>query len=118
MFDTLMKTMILYGCKIWGYSISRETLRKIEQNDKHFIIKSNIPYTIPHLDVALPPLEIMSMIKYLMYNNKIINMNIEKACSITSNIGKVTQDLREGGVKIIFYVSTIGGYGRRPHFKY
>ena len=31
LFDTLVTTVILYGCEVWGCSISHELWRKIEK---------------------------------------------------------------------------------------
>jgi hypothetical protein len=36
-FETLVTPVILYGCEVWGYSISREFWRKIEKIQKNFI---------------------------------------------------------------------------------
>jgi hypothetical protein len=51
LFHTLVTPVILYGCEVWGCSISRESWRKIEQIQKNFItynlkIKGNTPYPI------------------------------------------------------------------------
>ena len=37
LFETLVTPIILYGCEVWGCSISRECWRKIEQIQKRFI---------------------------------------------------------------------------------
>jgi hypothetical protein len=48
LFETLVTPVILYGCEVWGCSISRESWRKIEKIQKNFItynlkIKGNTP---------------------------------------------------------------------------
>ena len=57
LFETLVTPVILYGCEVWGCSISRESWRKIEQIQKRFImynlkIKSNTPYHILLIEVV------------------------------------------------------------------
>jgi hypothetical protein len=37
LFETLVTLVIIYGCEVWGCSISRESWRKIEQIQKNFI---------------------------------------------------------------------------------
>ena len=37
LFETLVTPVILYGSKVWGFSISRESWRKIEKIKKNFI---------------------------------------------------------------------------------
>ena len=51
LFETLVTLVILYGCKVWGCNISRESWRNIEKIQKNFItynlkIKGNTPYPI------------------------------------------------------------------------
>ena len=75
-FETLFIRVILYGCEVWGCSISRESWRKIEQIHKWFIIynlkiKSNTPYHILLIEVGLSPIESIAMTRYLMYKHKI-----------------------------------------------
>ena len=68
LFETLVTLVILYGCEVWGCSISRESQRNIDQIQNHFItyklkIKSNtisyspyrsgsFPYREPNYDQA------------------------------------------------------------------
>ena len=66
LFETLVTPVILYGCEVWGCSISRESWRKIEQIHKRFItynlkIKNNTPY----------PIESLAMTRFLLYKNKL-----------------------------------------------
>ena len=61
-FEILAIPIILYGCEVWGCNISRESWRKIEQIQKHFItynlkIKSNTPYPILLIEVGISHLE-------------------------------------------------------------
>jgi hypothetical protein len=70
---------IIYGCEVWGCSISKETCRKIEQIQKCFItqnirIKRNMPYPILLLEVGLSLVESKAMIRYLLYKYKLANM--------------------------------------------
>jgi hypothetical protein len=79
LFETLVTHVILYGCEVWGCSISHELWRKIEKIQNNFItynlkIKGNMPYPILLLETSLSPIEIMAMTRYLMYNNKLSNM--------------------------------------------
>jgi len=79
LFETLVKPVILYACEVWGCDISRESWRNIEQIQKRFItynlkIKSNIPYPIILIEVGIPPIESISMTRYMMYTYMINNM--------------------------------------------
>ena len=78
-FETLVTPIILYGCEVWGCSISRESWRKIEQIQKRFItynlkIKRNTPYHILLIKVGLSPIESLAMTRILLYKYKINNM--------------------------------------------
>jgi hypothetical protein len=89
MFKTLLTPVILYGFEVWGCSISRESWRNIEQIKKNFItyniiIKGNTPYPILVLETSLFPIEIMAMTRYLMYKNKLNNMEHKRLPKIAS----------------------------------
>jgi len=58
----LVTPIILYGCEVWGGSISRQTWNKIEQIQKQFIIynfniKNNTIYPMFPMDVGLLSIE-------------------------------------------------------------
>ena len=81
LFETLVTPVMLYGCEVWGYSISRESWRKIEKIQKRFImynlkIKSNTPYPILLIEVGISPTESLAMTMLLFYKHKINNMEI------------------------------------------
>jgi hypothetical protein len=89
LFETLVTPVILYGCEVWGCSISRESWRKIEKIQKNFItynlkIKGNTPYPILLLETSLSPIESMTMTRYLMYKNKLNNMEDKRLPKIAS----------------------------------
>ena len=70
-FETLVIQVIIYGCEVCHCSISRDSWRKIGQIHKYFItcnikIKSNIPYPILLIKVALSLIESITMTRYLM----------------------------------------------------
>jgi hypothetical protein len=51
LFETLVTPVILYGCEVCGYSISRESRRNIEKIQKNFItynLKIKRKYTLSH----------------------------------------------------------------------
>ena len=79
LFETLVTPVILYDCEVWGCNFSRESWRKIEQIQKRFItynlkIKSNTPYPILLIEVALSPIESLAMTRLVLYKHKINNM--------------------------------------------
>jgi hypothetical protein len=83
-FQTLITTVILYGCEVWGCIISREFWRNIEHIQKNFItynlkIKGNTPYHVLLIEAILSLIESISMIRYLTYKNKINNMDDKRA---------------------------------------
>jgi hypothetical protein len=89
-FETLVILIILYGCEVQGCNISRELSRKIEQIQKHLItynlkIKGNTPYLILLVEAILSPIENMAMTRYLIYKNKVNNMEDKRLCKIASN---------------------------------
>ena len=71
--------VILYGCEVLGCSISRESSRKTEQIEKHFItynlkIKSNKPYPILLIEVDFSPIESLAMTRLVLYKHKLNNI--------------------------------------------
>lgn len=80
LFETLVTHVILYGCEVWGFNISRESQRNIEQIQKRFIcsynlkIKSNTPYTNLLIEVGISPIESLPMIMLLRYKHKLNNI--------------------------------------------
>ena len=89
LFETLITPVILYGCKVWGCSISWESSRKIDQIQKNFItynlkIKGNTPYPILLIETSLSPIESMDMTIYLMYKNNLNNMEDKSLPKIAS----------------------------------
>jgi hypothetical protein len=101
LFETLITLVILYGCEVWGCNISRESWRKIEKIQKCFItynlkIKGNTPYPILLIEVSLSPIESMAMTRYLMYKNKINNMEDKRLPKIASNSSQNHLQLKQG----------------------
>jgi hypothetical protein len=101
LFETLVTPVILYGCKVWGCNISRESWRKIEQIQKNFItynlkIKGNTPYPILLTEASLSPIESMTMTRYLMYKNKLNNMEDKRLPKIASNSSQNHLQLKQG----------------------
>jgi hypothetical protein len=79
LFETLVTLVILYGCEVWGCNISRESWRNIEQIQNNLTtynlkIKGNTPYPILLLEAGLSPIENTTITRYLMYKNKLNNM--------------------------------------------
>jgi hypothetical protein len=101
LFETLVTPIILYGCEVWGCSISRESWRKIEQIQKNFItynlkIKGNMPYPILLLETSLSPIESTTMTRYLMYKNKLNNMEDKRLPKISSKSSRNHHRLKRG----------------------
>jgi hypothetical protein len=101
LFETLVTPVILYGCEVWGCSISRESWRKIEKIQKNFItynlkIKGNTPYPILLLETSLSPIESMAMTRYLMYKNKLNNMEDKRLPKIASKSSHNHHRLKQG----------------------
>lgn len=103
-FETLVTPVIFYGCEVWGCNISRESWRKIEQIQKRFIIynlkiKINMPYPILLIEGGLPPIESIAMTRYLMYKNKINNMEHQRLPKIALNSSQDHLQLKRGWYK-------------------
>lgn len=81
--ETLITPIILYGCEVWGCSISRESWRNIEMIQKQFIsyslkIKGNTIYPILLIEGSLSCIECMTIFRYLMYKKKLYNMEVRR----------------------------------------
>ena len=101
LFETLVTLVILYGCEVWGCSIYRESWRKIEKIQNNFItynlkIKGNMPYPILLLETSLSPIESMAMTRYLMYKNKLNNMEDKRLPKIASKLSRNNHSLKRG----------------------
>ena len=82
LFETLVIHVILDRCEVWGFKISRENWRNIEQISKQFItfnlkVKRNTP-SIILIEVSLSLIHSIAMTRYLMYKHKINNMRKER----------------------------------------
>jgi hypothetical protein len=81
-------------------------LRKIEHIQKNFItynlkIKGNTPYPILLIEVIISPIESRAMIRYLMYKNKINNMDETRGFSKKLlQTPKTTYDSRGDDIKM------------------
>ena len=90
LFESLVTHVILYGCEVWGCSISRESWRKIEQIQKRFItynlkIKNNTPYHILLVEVGISPIESLAMTRLLLYKQKINTMGDHRLPKLALN---------------------------------
>ena len=95
LFETLVTPVILYGCEVWGCSISKESWRKIEQIHKRFItyklkIKSNTPYHILLVEAGLSPIESLAMLRFLLYKHKISNIDDHRLPKLALILAKTT----------------------------
>ena len=104
LFETIVTLVILYGCEVWGCSISRESWRKIEQIQKRFImynlkIKSNTPYPILLIRVGLSPIESLAMTRLLLYKHKINNMGDHRLPKLAFNSSQNHLRLKQGWYK-------------------
>ena len=104
LFETLVNPAILYGCEVWGCSISRESWRNIEQIHKHFImynlkIRINTPYPILLIEVGLSPIESLAMTRLLLYKNKINNMGDHRIPMLDLNSSQNHLRLKRGWYK-------------------
>ena len=94
LFETLVTPVILYGCEVWGCSISRESWRNIEQIQKHFIaynlkIKSNTPYPIILIEVGISHIESLAMARLLLYKHKLNSIGDHKLPNIALNLSLI-----------------------------
>jgi hypothetical protein len=99
-FETLINFTILYGCEVWRCNISKRSWRKIKQIQINFItynlkIKDNTPYPILLIETSVSSVESMTMTIYLMYKNKINNMENELP-KIASNSSQNYLHLKRG----------------------
>ena len=90
LFETLVNPAILYGCEVWGCSISRESWRNIEQIQKCFItynlkIKINTLYHILLIEVVISPIKSLAMTRLLLYKQTINNMGDHRLPKLALN---------------------------------
>jgi len=108
LFDTVVTPTILYECEVQGCSISRDSrirLKQIQNNIITYIlnVKSNTPYPIFFIQASLSPIKCMTMIIYLVYKNKINNMDDEKLAKIASNSNNNHHHLKRGRYQDVKY---------------
>jgi hypothetical protein len=105
LFHTLITLIILYGCEVWGCSISRESWIKIDEIQNNFItcnlkIKGNTPYPILLIEVSLSPINSISMIRYITYKNKINNMKTRGSPKLLQTLSKNTSGSSDNGIRM------------------
>jgi hypothetical protein len=86
---------------VWGCNISRESWGKIEQIQKNCItynlkIKGNMFYPILLLEANISPIESTTMTRYLMYKNKLNNMEEKRLPKIASKSSRNHLRLKRG----------------------
>jgi len=101
LFETLVSPSILYGCEVSGCGISRESSRKVEKIKNKFItynlkIKANAPYPILLLETSPAPVENMAVTRYLMYKNKLNNIEDTRIPKIASESSHNHHRLKRG----------------------
>ena len=75
LFGLLVTPVILYGCEVWGGSMSEQKWRQVERIQKHFItcnlkVKIMVPYEILLAEVGSFPLEAVALVQMLSYLKK------------------------------------------------
>lgn len=100
-FENLVTHVILYGCEVWGYNISRESWRNIDQIQKHFImynlkIKSNTPYSILLIEVGLSPIESLATTRLLLYKHKLNSIGDHRIPKLALNSSENNLRLKRG----------------------
>ena len=75
LFGLLVTPVILYGCEVWGGSMSEQKWRQVERIQKHFItcnlkVKTTVPYEILLAEVGSFPLEVVALVRILSYLKK------------------------------------------------
>ena len=101
LFETLVTHVILYGCEVWGCSISRESWRNIKQIHNRFItynlkIKSNTPYLILLIEVGISPIKSLAMTRLVLYKHKINNMGDHRLPKLAFNSSQNHLRLKQG----------------------
>ena len=101
LFEILVSPVVLYGCEVWGCSISRESWRKTGQIQKRFItynlkIKSNTPYHILLIEVGLSPIKSLDVSRLLLYKHKIYNMGDHRLPKLALNFIQNHLSLKRG----------------------
>ena len=120
LFETLVTPIILYGCEVWGCSISIESWRNIKQIQKRFTtynlkIKRNTPYPILLIEVGLSPIWSLYMTRLLLYKHKINNIGDHRLPKLALNSSQNHLRLNEVGIKTTGPGLTIGRSTRMFH---
>lgn len=79
-FGLLVMPVVLYGCEVWGRSMSNYRWRQLERIQKHMItcnlkLKTTVPYEIILAESGTFPLEASTISRLLNYLKKVENMD-------------------------------------------
>ncbi|KAH9319051.1 hypothetical protein KI387_020820, partial [Taxus chinensis] len=80
LFGLLVTPVVLYGCEVWGSSMSNHGWRQIERIQKHLItsslkVKSTVPYEILLAEAGSFSLEASAISRMISYLKKVENMD-------------------------------------------
>ncbi|KAH9307116.1 hypothetical protein KI387_043788 [Taxus chinensis] len=80
LFGLLVTPVVLYGCEVWGSSMSNHGWRQIERIQKHLItsslkVKSTVPYEILLAEAGSFSLEASAIARMISYLKKVENMD-------------------------------------------
>ena len=79
LFGLLVTSVVLYGCEVWGSSMSTCRWRQLERIQKQLItsnpkVKATVPYKILLAKAGALPLEAMPITKLISYIKRVENM--------------------------------------------
>ncbi|KAH9293516.1 hypothetical protein KI387_041284, partial [Taxus chinensis] len=80
LFGLLVTPVALYGCEVWGSSVSKHGWRQLERIQKHLItstlkVKSTVPYEILLAEAGTFPMEASAITRLISYLKKVESMD-------------------------------------------
>ena len=101
LFEVIVIPTLLYGCEIWGPSISRETWQKVERVQKRFFtnymgVKSTTPYLLLLEEAGQPMLECRALEKTIAYVRKIEAFSSCRLPLMAKQVSTQAQRLKKG----------------------
>ena len=111
----IMRLKIIVNQPIFGFEIRINSSLRLLLRSSFFMDVRCTPYPILLLEVSLSPIESMAMTRYLMYKNKLNNMEDKRLLKIASKSSHNHHRLKWGWHKDVWsWLKTIGESWTKP----
>eukprot|EP00249_Psilotum_nudum_P025149 c29391_g1_i1 orf=1144-4386(+) len=101
LFEAIVVPTILYGCEIWGCSISQETWKKIERIQKKFLgnymgVKITTPYLLLLEESGRAPLECRALERTVAYIRRVESLPFDRLPVLSIQVSQKLVRLNKG----------------------